>query len=144
MRRAANSLTQKQEGCGVYFVADDFASEWTIALLNSLHTYPPKHNVWCIPFSEEISGLRRLAADFGFGIYDDRSHWAGFSPDPQMPHYEIYRHFRLHSSSRIEQLKWNVRKWVTTTAHRFHLLAVGRRLLARFCRLAHHLRSRRA
>ena len=31
-------------------------------------------------------------------------HWAGFTLDPQMPHYDIYRHFRLRSSSRIERL----------------------------------------
>jgi hypothetical protein len=57
----------------VYFLADDFASEWTIALLKSLHAYAPMCRVWCIPFSEEISGLKHLAARFGFGIYDDTS-----------------------------------------------------------------------
>jgi hypothetical protein len=68
-----NSLSYKREKCGVYFLADDFASEWTIALLNSLHAYAPMSRVWCIPFSEEISGLRQLAGRFGFGIYDDTS-----------------------------------------------------------------------
>jgi Lipopolysaccharide biosynthesis proteins, LPS:glycosyltransferases len=330
MHPTINSLSYKRGGCGVYFLADDFVSEWTIALLNSLHAYAPKSSIWCIPFSEEISRLKRLAAHFGFGIYDDPSlfeldnighsllpdigriagkfrrlaafwgplehfiyldadtvilgdveplfttllttnydllyadsnldmvykpgafrdrmvreyqthgfvtgvwastvgqlslaeirmfaaevapdvdgfattgeqpfvnycidrkrtrmrsfasasdhriywnwpgqaerlyvstldesrirvytdrwqlvsgvHWAGFSLDPQMPHYKIYQHFRLRSSTRVERVKWNVKRWVRILARRLRLRTVGRRLLTLSRRLARHLRIRR-
>jgi hypothetical protein len=313
----------------MYFLADDFASEWTIAMLNSIHAYAPMCSIWCIPFSEEIRSLKRLASQFGFGIYHDRSlfeldniahsllprigrmagtfrklaafwgplehfiyldadtvilgdmlplfttllttnydllyahsdlnmvykpgafrermvrhyqthgfvtgvwasirgqlslteirmfsaevapevdsfastweqafvnycidrkhtrmcsfasasehkiywnwpgqaerlhvsaldesrirvhasrhqlvsgmHWAGFSLDPQMPHYKIYQHFRLRSSTRVERVKWDVKRWVRILARRLRLLAIGERLLARSRRLARHLRSR--
>jgi hypothetical protein len=70
---AIHSSSYKREKCGVYFLADDSASEWTIALLNSLYAYASDCNIWCIPFSDKIKGLKRLGTQFGFRIYDDRS-----------------------------------------------------------------------
>jgi hypothetical protein len=314
----------------VYFLADDFASEWAIALLNSLDTYAPTCSIWCIPFSEEITVLKRLASKFRFRIYGERSlleldsigrslfpkhysgrmagtfrkfaafwgplkhfvyfdadivilddvqplfttlltadydllyahsdlnkaykpgpfrermvreyqthgfntgawastrgqlnlaeirafsvevapnvdsftphleqpffnycldrkrtrmqsfasasehriywnwpgwperlhvsapdkspiqvytdrcqfvsgmHWAGYSLDPRMPHYHIYRHFRLLSSTRFERLKWHVRKWVRTFRRRLHLRRTVGKLLIPFRRLGHNLRN---
>jgi len=68
-----NSLDYKRGVSGIYFLADDFVAESSIALLNSLRAYAPTCMTWCIPFSGEISVIKRLATTFGFRIYDDRS-----------------------------------------------------------------------
>ena len=58
---------------GIYFLGDDGAYAWALALLHSVRVVCPDVPVHCIPYSDKLDRLGRLQTRYNFTLWDDPS-----------------------------------------------------------------------
>jgi hypothetical protein len=58
---------------GLYFLGDDGVFDWAVGLLESLRAVAPDVNLYCLPFSDRVGRLSRLAARYRFEVVADPS-----------------------------------------------------------------------
>ena len=57
---------------GVYFIANDWAYDQTVAFLNSFRLYNPSIPLCLIPFDNDTKRLRSLSAEYNFFVFEDK------------------------------------------------------------------------
>lgn len=62
-----------QPSLGVYFSANDYVYDWSIAFLNSYRTFNPDLRLILIPFNDQCDRLLKLQDTYNFEIYNDSS-----------------------------------------------------------------------
>src|SRR3569833_2800139 len=57
---------------GVYFIANDWAYDQTVAFLNSFRLYNPSIPLCLIPYDNATKRLRSLSAEYNFFVFEDK------------------------------------------------------------------------
>ncbi len=56
---------------GIYFIANDFCTDLTIAFLNSIRAVEPTRPLCLIPFNDQCQQVKSLASKYNFTVWDD-------------------------------------------------------------------------